>query len=406
MAHFETLNLLPVDPIFGLMADFKADLNPNKVNIGIGIYRDEEGHTPVFKSVAQAEAILAEHKLGKEYLPIEGDSQYCQAITELVLGADLAAEIAPHIAVIQTVGGTSALRLGGELLAEQLGIENLYMPVPTWPNHPQIFHRLRWQLHDYLYYDSERHCLHFDALCDSIRSMHRASAILLHGCCHNPTGIDPSPAQWEIIEGLIKEREAVPLFDLAYQGLGDGLHVDAGAVRLFARSGRAMLVAVSFSKNFGLYGERIGALMAISQDAATSQTVLSHLSRLARCSYSNPPLHGARLVKTVLGYPTLKALWEEELEEMRQRLLAMRCALQEGLQDRGLAFPFLAMQKGMFSFCGLSQEQVEHLRSRYGIYMPRNGRVNVSGLNARNLPYVVQSLASVWEDKSIPCINR
>lgn len=384
MSIFDVLELLPPDPIFGLTTAFNADPRPEKINLGVGIYKDGHGASYVLPVVRRAEQRLLEQKLLKDYSPIPGPKEYRESVAELVFDSS-----SPAIFVAQTVGGTGALTVGGELL-KKVGSGKIYLPDPTWANHPRIFERAGLEVKTYPYYDLKQHQIDFSAFSRAISEMERGDAILLHGCCHNPTGQDPSLEQWKEVAKRVRERDVIPLFDLAYQGLGRGLAEDVEAIRYFAQEGHEMLVASSFSKNFGLYGERVGALSVVSASEESAERVESQVKRLIRSNYSMGALQGQRIVTMILSDPELRSEWEKELEAMRQRIDRMRLQLVS-------EFEFMKGHLGMFSLTGLSSEQVDCLREERALYMPQSGRINIAGLNEGNCDVVVSAIQGVME---------
>lgn len=393
MSFFDEIPKMPIDPIFGLPIAFNADSRPNKVNLGIGAYRTEEGNPYVLKSVEKAETIILKKHLDKEYLPIDGDRLFLEHSLKLLLGEGCNLE---NLVAAQSVGGTGSLRIAGDLLSKLIS-RTIFISEPTWANHKQIFEKAQLNVIPYPYYDSASSTLNFSSLCDEIRRMHPGSAILLHGCCHNPTGVDPSTEQWRELSHLIKKQKIIPLFDFAYQGFGDGIEQDAAAIRYFVKEGHECLISYSFSKNFGLYGERVGFLAVICPHAGQKEKIGSQIRTLIRGNYSNPPLHGARIISTILQSSELKNEWIEELQEMRERIKKMRHALSHTLHELGNRrnFDYLVKLKGLFSFSGLNESQVDRLKQEYAIYMPNDGRINIAGLNSKNLSYVAKSFLSV-----------
>ena len=384
--NFEKTLLAPPDPIFGLQAAFQADPRPHKINLSVGVYKDRALKTPILHVVKKVEGDLLHKESSKEYLPIDGDKQFLEHSGKLVFGA----EWDKRIAAVQTVGGTGALRIGGDFLKQE-GMESIYLPQPTWPNHPAIFKRCQLRVETYPYYDRERQQLdlsYFEQLKEN-------SVVLLHACCHNPTGIDPTMEQWEKLSKLFHAKKLFPFFDFAYQGFGRGLEEDAASVRLFTKAGHEMFVACSYAKNFGLYGERVGVLYAVTKTEERREKVQSQLKVIIRANYSNPPKHGALIVKEILGTPALKKEWEEELHGMRTRISMLR---EQFVKKTG--FGFLKSRVGMFSFCDLSPQQVKRLCDEFAIYMTSDGRINIAGLNEDNLDYVAESIVRVKSEKS------
>ena len=396
MPFFNDIPLLPDDPILGLPIAFAADSRPNKVNLGIGAYKTAEGLPLVLSSVRKAESQLLQKHLNKDYLRIEGDGEFLRCALQLLLGTDSNLLQSGHFFSAQTVGGACALRIAGEFLAKLIS-KTIFISQPSWSNHKQIFERAGLNVGSYPYFDPKTCLLDYLGMCEAIKNMPPRSVILLHGCCHNPTGIDPTFEQWKELSELIKKQQLIPLFDIAYQGFGDGLDQDAQAIRHFVREGHEMLIAYSFSKNFGLYGERVGFLTIMSSKPETMPKVGSQIKYLIRANYSNPPLHGARIISTILKSPELTSEWKMELNNMCERVKEMRKALVAALlvQGKDRNFAYMHRQNGLFSFSGLSPEMVERLRSEKAIYMPSNGRINIAGLNTQNLSYVAEGLLSV-----------
>lgn len=396
MPFFSEIPQLPDDPILGLPIVFAADPRTNKINLGIGSYKTAEGLPLVLTCVKKAECQLLQKHLNKEYLPIDGDPEFIRCALLLLLGIDSPLFQSNQFFAAQTVGGASALRIACEFLAK-LASKTIFHSQPSWSNHKLIFERAGLNVGSYPYFDPKSRLLDFQGMCEAIRNMPAKSIILLHGCCHNPTGIDPSFEQWKELSDLIKKQQLIPLFDIAYQGFGQDLDEDARAIRHFVNEGHEMLIAYSFSKNFGLYGERTGFLTITCTNQESVSKIGSQVKTLIRGNYSTPPLHGARIVSTILKSPELTLEWKTELNNMRERVEEMRKALIAALhvegQDRN--FDYLYQQNGLFCFPGLSPEQVQLLRSEKGIYMPSNGRINVAGLNTHNVSYVAQSLLSV-----------
>ena len=389
--------MAPADPIMGLSAAFKSNENPNKINLSVGVYQDASGQTPVLAAVQTAqERVLAAEKT-KSYLSIEGSSEYGAVVRELILG--VGHEAAGRAITVQSPGGTGALRLAGDFLAQNLGDRPIpiWISEPTWANHPKIFASAGLQVETYSYFDAGTNSLDADALLAALGQIPAGHVVLLHGCCHNPTGCDPAPDLWRQIAEVVTERGLLPLVDFAYQGFGDGLDEDATGLRAICDTGCELLVASSFSKNFGLYNERVGALTLIGADADAAERALSHLKIAARTSYSNPPAHGAAMVCEILGDAVLRRQWEGELAEMRERINRVRQRLVARLSEQGVErdFSFIERQRGMFSFSGLNAEQVEVLREQYAIYIVAGGRINVAGLTEDNLDYFCSAVAAV-----------
>lgn len=400
MSFFENIELLPSDPIYGLQVAFNADTRPNKVNLGIGSYKDAEGESIVLTSVSKAEELLIKQNLNKEYLPIEGDSEFLKESLKLIFGEKCKKIESGEIFAAQTVGGTFAIRLGAEFLAQELS-KTVYVSNPTWPNHLLIFKNSGFKIDFYRYYDPLKNSLDFEGMCKMIKMMPPSSVILLQASCHNPTGIEPTFDQWKEISVLIKEQKIIPFFDFAYQGFGKGIEEDAKTIRYFLEEGHEMLVASSYSKNFGLYGERIGVFSIVTHNVETARKIGSQIRQIIRSIYSSPPLHGARLIKTILKSPELRKDWVEDLDNMRMRIQEMRQTFVSGLLAKGINkdLSFMYNQAGLFSLCGLDQDQVHSLNKEYAIYMPNNGRINIAGLNLHNMNYVINSILSVNKPK-------
>ncbi len=398
MSFFESVTQLPEDPILHLPIAFAADPRTQKVNLGVGSYRDSNGLPVVLNCVRKAEAELSSKYLNKEYQPIEGNASYLKATNELIFGSDFLKSYAGGLFSAQTIGGTGALRLGGEFLVQETS-KTIFVPSPTWPNHKPIFTRSGLKMHSYRYYDERTHQLDFAGLCGDISNMSPGSTIMLHGSCHNPTGIDPTQEQWQELSRLIKHHRIIPFFDIAYQGFIGTLDEDARAIRYFASQGHEMLVAYSYSKSCALYGERMGALTVLAQHEEAARKIGSQIKQIVRSIYSTPPLHGMQVINEIMHAPALKKEWLEELVQMRDRIKEMRRCLIDGL-ERGNSqkdWSFLKRQNGFFSFCGLNPEQVHRLLKDYGIYMLSNSRINVAGLNKNNMDYVIEALLAVTQ---------
>jgi aspartate/tyrosine/aromatic aminotransferase len=400
-ALFNSLPPLPPDPLFGLNSDFLAETRPNKVDLAIGAYKTAEGKSYLLSSVKKAESLLPGQK---DYLSPEGYRPFIQEGIKLIFGGDRLKHLKNQLYAIQTVGGCGALSLGGDLLFSRGISSQVFIPDPSWSNHQGVFQHNGLICNLYPYYDSEKKAIDVNRMCEAIRSMQSNDLILLHACCHNPTGIDPSRDEWKQISNAIKARGVIPFFDQAYQGFGQGLQEDGWAVNYFADQGHQMLVASSFSKNFGLYNERVGLLTVVGGTPEAIPLLSSHLQFLVRRTYSHPPAHGAQIVATILQSKTLRQEWEKELKMMRKRVQEMRTTLVNELEAQAKGdrkgdgkddFSYLRKQLGLFSYTGLSKEQVHQLRRDYAIYFPDSGRINVAGLNPNNLDYVVNALLAV-----------
>jgi len=394
---FEHIDAYPGDPILTLNENFQKDPRQSKVNLSIGIYFDDDGRLPVMQAVRTAEAAILEEPGPKPYLPMAGFAQYRDAVQALVFGAQCPSRAAGRIATVQTLGGSGALRVGADFIKRYFPTSQVWVSDPTWENHRFIFERAGFTVNTYPYYDEAMGGLKFEAMLSAIAALPPKSIVLLHACCHNPTGVDLERAQWEQLIGVMQERDLLPFVDMAYQGFGAGLDDDAFAVREIARRGLPALIANSFSKNFSLYGERCGGLHVVCEDAAAAGRVLGQLTGSVRSNYSNPPTHGAKIVARVLTTPGLKQSWESELAAMCQRIARMRVAIHDGLREyvSGEALSRYIRQRGMFTYTGLSAEQVDRLREEFGVYVLRSGRMCVAGLNEQNVGIVVDAIAKV-----------
>ena len=395
---FAAVEMAPRDPILGLNEQFNADPNPAKVNLGVGVYFDANGKLPLLKCVQEAEKMMMEAPKARGYLPIEGIAAYDKAVQGLVFGADSAAVKAGRIATVQAIGGTGGLKVGADLLKRMNPDAKVLISDPSWENHRALFEGAGFAVSAYPYYDASREgSIDFDGMRTALERAAPGSIVVLHACCHNPTGCDLAPAQWAEVVTIVKARGLVPFLDMAYQGFGEGIVEDGAAVGLFLASGQDFFVATSFSKSFSLYGERVGALHVVCASKDEANRVLSQLKRVIRTNYSNPPTHGAQVVALVLTTPALRALWERELAGMRVRIKEMRAALQAKLQAAGLKrdLGFITRQKGMFSYSGLSKAQMQRLRDEFGIYGVDSGRICVAALNHRNIDATVAAIVEV-----------
>jgi aromatic-amino-acid transaminase len=394
---FQHVEPYPGDPILSLNEAFQRDPRAGKINLSIGIYFDEAGRIPVLESVRRAEAKLAAAVGPKPYLPIEGAENVRAAVQALLLGAGHEAVTAGRVATIQSIGSSGGLKVGADFIARWLPGSEVWVSDPTWDNHRAMFEGAGLKVHTYPYYDPATGGLRFDAMLDALRALPPRSVVLLHACCHNPTGVDPTPAQWDALIPVLRERELLPYLDLAYQGFGDGIEADAHAVRAIASAGLRAFVANSFSKSMSVYGERCGALSVVCADAGEADRVLGQLKATVRRNYSSPPIHGGQLVAHVLSDPALRTLWEGELGAMRERMIAMRHALHDALVERlpGRDFGYLLRQRGMFSYTGLTAAQVDRLREEHAVYVLRSGRVCIAGLNGDNVGRTAEAVAAV-----------
>jgi aromatic-amino-acid transaminase len=393
MTLFARLELAPPDPILGLTEAFKADPRPEKINLGVGVFVDAAGKTPVLASVREAERRLAEAGTSKSYLPITGAPAYGEATQQLCFGE----KRPPHLVTAQTPGGTGGLRVAGDFLRHALPGATIWLSDPTWANHQGVFAAAGMAHRTYAYFDAATHGVNRDAFFEALRAVPAGDVVLLHACCHNPTGADLSSEDWKTVAELAIAGGWLPFLDFAYQGFGDGLTADAVGVRALCEAGAAFFVAQSFSKNFGLYQDRVGALHLVCATADEAQRVASQLKVAIRVNYSNPPAHGGNIVSSILGDVSLAAQWETEVSAMRARIHGVRAELVEALRNAGVSrdFAFLGHQRGMFSFTGIARDQVLRLRDEHAVYMVASGRINVAGITSSNLPRLVSAIKSV-----------
>ena len=394
---FAAVDMAPRDPILGLNEQFNADPNPAKVNLGVGVYTDENGKLPLLKCVAEAERQMQEAPKPRGYLPIDGIAAYDKAVQALVFGADSAAVAEGRVATVQGLGGTGGLKIGADFLHRLNPAATVLISDPSWENHRALFTNAGFQVQSYPYYDAAKRGIDFDGMLGALSSAAPGTIAVLHACCHNPTGYDISPAQWLQVIDAVKARGLVAFLDMAYQGFGEGIAEDGAVIGQFLAAGIDFFVSTSFSKSFSLYGERVGALSVVCSSKDDAARVLSQLKIVIRTNYSNPPTHGAQVVATVLTTPALRAMWEEELAGMRLRIKEMRALLLQKLQAAGVTqdMSFITRQKGMFSYSGLGKEQMQRLRSEFGIYGVDSGRICVAALNHRNIDAVVKAIAAV-----------
>ncbi len=396
MSFFSALDPLPSDPIFGLTTLFQQDKRPEKVNLSVGVYADEEGNTTVFEAIQQAERQLDAENLKMDYQTIDGNPLLINETLKLIFGPNLCDIPRDRFFGAQAIGGTGGLRIGAEFLSKMIS-KTAYISDPTWPIHQLLFSRAGMNVLTYPYYDQAAHRLSFSEMRNAIKRMTPGSVIVLHACCHNPTGIDPTEDQWKELSTLLLRQRVIPFFDLAYQGFGKGLEEDVFPIRQFLRDGHELFISCSFSKNFGIYGERGGCFIALTKDPTIAETLGTHLKPTIRALYSNPPLTAARLVGRVLANEELRLLWERELQQIRKRIHQTRQAFIEQLSEKipETDFSFLAGQQGMFSILGLTKPLVDRLRNEFAIFLPDNGRISIPGLNPSNLDYVTSSIAKV-----------
>lgn len=394
---FESLVMAPADPILGLTEAFKQDPNPAKVNLGVGVYKDATGATPILQCVKAAESRLLEETKSKTYLSIPGAPAFAKATQQLLFGAASPLIAEKRACTAHCPGGTGALRVASDFIREHLGASRVWVSDPTWANHPAILAAAKLAKATYRYFDAETQKLDFDGMLESLEGAQPGDIVLVHACCHNPSGIDLNAEQWDRLAEFLAGNRLLPLVDFAYQGLADGLEEDAAGLRRLAQSCPEMLVCSSYSKNFSLYNDRVGAFTLVAADAKQAASAFSNVKPLIRTNYSNPPAHGGAIVSTIMGDAQLSAQWSEELDAMRDRINAMRVQFVETLKSRGVDrdFSFICRQKGMFSFSGLNKDQVMELRSKYAIYIVGSGRINVAGMTGANMDYLCDAIASV-----------
>lgn len=396
-AMLQSVPLAPPDAILGLTEAFRNDPNPEKINLGVGVYCDENGKTPVLASVKEAERRLLEVENTKGYLPIDGNKAYGALVQEMMFGARHEITSSKRAATSQTPGGTGALRVAADFVKKAFPDATVWLSQPTWPNHPQILAAAGVPAKTYPYFDAANNSLDFENMVAGLREVGEGDVVILHGCCHNPSGVDPSTEQWKEIASVLADRGALPLVDFAYQGFGQGIEEDATGLRALLETCKEALVASSFSKNFGLYGERVGALTAVATDSESVSRVQSQIKSVIRANYSNPPTHGGAIVATILGDADLRARWEVELAAMRNRINDMRRSFVNTLAAKGVKddYSFITKQLGMFSFSGLKKDQIERLRNEYSIYIVGSGRINVAGITPANIDRLCSAIAAV-----------
>ena len=394
---FAGIQMAPRDPILGLTEAYNADRNPKKVNLGVGVYYDDNGKVPLLECVQRAERVLVEQAAPRNYLPIDGLPAYDRAVRELVFGANATAVVEGRVVTVQALGGTGGLKIGADFLRYMAPKAEVWISDPSWENHRGIFENAGFTVHAYPYYDAATHGVNFKGMIATLRAAPAGSIMVLHACCHNPTGADLSGEQWKTVIEEVSSHGLIPFLDIAYQGFGAGLDADGAPVRSFAQAGIPVLVSSSFSKSLSLYGERIGSLSVVAQSGEEAGRVLSQLKRLVRTNYSNPPTHGGQVAATVLTSPELRSLWEQELGRMRERIREMRRELVQKLRARAprADFSFIEQQRGLFAYSGLSREQVVKLREESAVYMIESGRVCVAALNTKNIDYAADCIARV-----------
>ena len=394
---FESLQPLPPDPILGLNAAFKADDNPNKVDLGIGVYKDEKGNTPVMRAVKEAEKLILNSQLTKAYVGPKGALAYNEAVAELILGATLKAGLGGRRITMQTPGGCGGLRIAAEFIARASSGSTIWVSDPTWANHKPLIGSSGLKFKSYPYYNYETHSVDFDNMIAALANVPKGDVVLLHGCCHNPSGADLASNQWRAIRDLAQEQNFTIFIDLAYQGMGDGLEEDVIGVRLLAESLPELIIVSSCSKNFGLYRERTGAITLICQNEGAASAASTLIAAAARSNYSMPPDHGAAVVQLIREDSSLNSMWEEELKEIRNRINGLRITFANRLTESGAQrdFSFIQKEKGMFSFLGITKSQIDKLISEYAIYLVDSSRINVASINEDNIDYVTKSISEV-----------
>lgn len=397
MSLFTAVEMAPRDPILGLNEQFNADTNPNKVNLGVGVYYDDNGKLPLLECVQKAEKQMMDAPKARGYLPIDGIAAYDSAVKNLVFGADSEPVKSGRVATVQALGGTGGLKIGADFLKKINAAAKVLISDPSWENHRALFTQAGFTVEAYPYYNAAKRGIDFDGMLTALSTAAEGTIVVLHACCHNPTGYDITAAQWDQVIAAVKARKLVPFLDMAYQGFGHGIAEDGAVIAKFVAAGMDFFVSTSFSKSFSLYGERVGALSVLCENKEEADRVLSQLKIVIRTNYSNPPTHGGTVVATVLNTPELRALWEKELGDMRTRIKQMRVALVEKLKGAGVKqdMAFITDQIGMFSYSGLTKDQMVRLRNEFGVYGTDTGRMCVAALNSKNIDYVCKAIAAV-----------
>ncbi len=397
MSMFTAVEMAPRDPILGLNEQFAADTNPNKVNLGVGVYFDDNGKLPLLQCVQSAEKTMMEKPAARGYLPIDGIAAYDAAVKGLVFGSDSEPVKSGRVATVQGIGGTGGLKIGADFLKRLSPNATVLISDPSWENHRALFTNAGFKVDTYAYYDAATRGVNFEGMLASLNAAAAGTVVVLHACCHNPTGYDITPTQWDQVVSVVKAKNLTAFLDMAYQGFGHGIAEDGAVIQKFVAAGLSFFVSTSFSKSFSLYGERVGALSVLCANKEEADRVLSQLKIVIRTNYSNPPIHGGAVVAAVLGNPELRALWEKELGEMRVRIKAMRQKLVDGLKAAGVKqdMSFITTQIGMFSYSGLNKDQMVRLRNEFGVYGTDTGRMCVAALNSKNIDYVCASIAKV-----------
>ena len=397
MSLFTAVEMAPRDPILGLNEQFAADTNPSKVNLGVGVYFDDNGKLPLLQCVQAAEKAMMDKPTPRGYLPIDGIAAYDNGVKALVFGADSEVVTSGRVSTVQAIGGTGGLKIGADFLKKISPNAKVLISNPSWENHKAIFTNAGFEVGTYAYYDAATRSVDFDGMLADLNAAAPGTIVVLHACCHNPTGYDITAAQWDQVIEVVKAKGLVAFLDMAYQGFGHGIAEDGAVIGKFVAAGLNIFVSTSFSKSFSLYGERVGALSVVANDKEEAARVLSQLKIVIRTNYSNPPTHGGAVVAAVLNNPELRALWEKELGEMRVRIKEMRQKLVDGLKAAGVQqdMSFITTQIGMFSYSGLSKEQMVRLRSEFGVYGTDTGRMCVAALNSKNIEHVCKAIAAV-----------
>lgn len=393
---FENIAAAPPDAILGISEAFNKDPNPSKVNLSVGVFKDEAGKTPIPNAVKEAEKRLLEKEKSKTYLPIDGAAEFCQATAELLFGKDHEVLANKRSCTAHTPGGTGALRVAADFVKTHAPHATVWCSIPTWPNHPKIFQAAGLKTKEYAYFDAAAHGVNLDGMLAAIKTMSPGDVICLHACCHNPTGADLTAAQWKQVADAVYSQGVLPLLDFAYLGFGDGLTEDATALRELARPGVELLIASSYSKNFGLYNERVGALTVVTKDSGTASKIASQVKSTIRTNYSNPPSHGGAIVREILADATLRQQWVGELADMRNRINGMRKLFADTMAQKlpHRDFHFIEKQRGMFSYTGLTPAQVDILKDKFGVYIVRDGRINVAGITPTNCGPLCDAIAA------------
>lgn len=394
---FGQLDMAPADPILGLTEAYKQDTNPKKINLGVGVFKDSNGNTPILESVKKAEQQILSTAASKSYSPINGLPEFGTCVRNLIFGPDHEVNVSQRALTAHTPGGTGALRVAANFISTYFSDSKIWISDPTWANHPNVFSAGGIAIEKYPYFDKTNNTINFEGMLETLNTIPKGDVLLLHGCCHNPTGLDLSTDQWQKVADIIQQNGIIPLIDFAYHGFAEGLRQDTAGILQCAQPGRELLIASSYSKNFGLYNERVGALTLIGADPDATKKAFSHLKKLIRAIYSTPPYHGGAIVTTILQDPDLTKQWQQELKQMRDHINSMRSLFVDSLKQKGVTqdFSFIERQRGMFSMSGLNPDQIKTLREQYAIYIVGSGRINVAGLTENNIDYLCQAIADV-----------